>query len=130
MSRLIAFICGRRTKWVVVVFWLVVVAVLGSLAGKLQGAEKNDASSYLPASAESTQELNEQSIFESKNYNPALVVYVRDSGITQADLAKADADARSFASLGVVDGRVAPPIGVRGPQGDRDRHRLGPRLQQ
>jgi putative drug exporter of the RND superfamily len=109
VSRLIAFICGRRTKWVVVVFWLVVVAALGSLAGKLQGAEKNDASSYLPASAESTQELNEQSIFQSKNYNPALVVYVRDSGITQADLAKADADARSFASLGVVDGRVAPP---------------------
>ena len=109
VSRLIAFICGRRTKWAVVVFWLVVVAVLGSLAGKLQGAEKNDASSYLPASAESTQELNEQSIFQSKNYNPALVVYVRDSGITQADLAKADADARSFASLGVVDGRVAPP---------------------
>jgi RND superfamily putative drug exporter len=110
VSRLIAFICGRRTKWIVVVFWLVVVAALGSLAGKLQGAEKNDASSYLPASAESTQELNEQSIFQSKNYNPALVVYVRDSGITQADLAKADADARSFASLGVVDGRVAPPI--------------------
>src|ERR1700732_4384157 len=109
VSRLIAFICGRRTKWVVVVFWLVVVAALGSLAGKLQGAEKNDASSYLPSSAESTQELNQQSIFQSKNYNPALVVYVRDSGITQADLAKADADARSFASLGVVDGRVPPP---------------------
>ena len=109
MNRLIAFICGRRTKWVVVVFWLIVVAALGSLAGKLQGAEKNDASSYLPASAESTQELNQQSMFQSKNYNPALVVYVRDSGITQADLAKADADARSFASLGVVDGRVAPP---------------------
>ena len=109
VSRLIAIICGRRTKWAVVAFWLLVVVVLGSLAGKLQGAEKNDASSYLPASAESTQELNEQSIFQSKNYNPALVVYVRDSGISQADLAKADADARSFASLGVVDGRVAPP---------------------
>ena len=40
IDRLIAFICGRRTKWVVVVFWLVVVAALGSLAGKLQGAEK------------------------------------------------------------------------------------------
>ncbi len=110
MSRLIAIICGRRTKWVVVAFWLLVVVALGSLAGKLQGAEKNDASAYLPGSAESTQELNEQAIFQSKNYNPALVVYVRDSGITQADLAKADADARSFASLPVVDGRVATPI--------------------
>src|SRR5579863_5762794 len=110
VSRLIAFICGRRTKWVVVVFWLVVVAALGSLAGKLQGAEKNDASSYLPASAESTHELNEQAAFQSKNYNPALVVYVRDSGVTAADLAKADADARYFASLPVVEGRVAPPV--------------------
>ena len=109
-SRLIAFICGRRTKWVVVAFWLLVVVALGSLAGKLQGAEKNDASSYLPGSAESTQELNEQAAFQSMNYNPALVVYVRDSGVTAADLAKAKADARYFASLPVVDGRVAPPI--------------------
>ena len=92
------------------VFWLLVVAALGGLAGKLQGAEKNDASSYLPGSAESTQELNEQSVFQSKNYNPALVLYVRDSGITAADLAKAQADARSFASLPVVGGRVAPPV--------------------
>jgi putative drug exporter of the RND superfamily len=109
VSRLIAFICGRRTKWVVVAFWLLVVVALGSLAGKLQGAEKNDASAYLPGSAESTQELNEQAIFQSKNYNPALVVYVRDSGVTAADLAKANADARSFAGLAVVDGRVFPP---------------------
>jgi len=109
-SRLIAFICGRRTKWVVVAFWLLVVVALGSLAGKLQGAEKNDASSYLPGSAESTQELNEQAAFQSKNYNPALVVYVRDSGVTAADIAKAQADARYFASLPAVDGRVAPPI--------------------
>ena len=109
-SRLIAFICGRRSKWVVVVFWLLVVVALGSLAGKLQGAEKNDASAYLPGSSESTQELNEQSIFQSKNYNPTLVVYVRDSGLTAADIAKADADARYFATLSAVDGRVAPPV--------------------
>ncbi len=109
-DRLITIICGRRSKYLVLVFWLVVVAATGSLAGKLQGAEKNDASSYLPASAESTQELNEQAIFQSKNYNPAVVVYVRDGGVTAADLAKADADARYFASLPEVDGRVAPPV--------------------
>ncbi|MGH3257637.1 MAG: MMPL family transporter [Streptosporangiaceae bacterium] len=110
VDRLITIICGRRSKYLVVAFWLIVVAVTASLAGKLQGAEKNDASSYLPASAESTQELNEQAAFQSKNYNPALVVYVRDSGITAADMAKADADARYFASLPVVDGRVAAPV--------------------
>jgi putative drug exporter of the RND superfamily len=110
VNRLIAFVCGRRTKWVVVAFWLLVVVALGSLAGKLQGAEKNDASSYLPGSAESTQELNEQAAFQSKNYNPALVVYVRDTGVTAADIAKARADARYFATLPAVNGRVAPPI--------------------
>jgi RND superfamily putative drug exporter len=110
VDRLITIICGRRSKYLVVAFWLIIVAVTGSLAGKLQGAEKNDASAYLPASAESTQELNEQAIFQSKNYNPALVVYVRDGGVTAADLTKADADARYFASLPVVDGRVAAPV--------------------
>ena len=102
--------CGRRTKYIVVVFWILVVAALGGLAGKLQGAEKNDASAYLPSSAESTQELNEQNLFQSKNLNPALVVYVRDSGVTAADMQKAAADARYFASLPVVNGRVAPPV--------------------
>ncbi len=46
---------GRRAKWAVVVFWLIVVAVAGPLAGKLMGAEKNDAQAWLPAKAESTQ---------------------------------------------------------------------------
>jgi putative drug exporter of the RND superfamily len=109
-SRLIAIICGRRSKYLIVAFWVLVVVAVGSLAGKLQGAEKNDASSYLPGSAESTQELNEQAAFQSKNYNPALVVYVREGGVTAADIAKADADARYFAALPAVDGRVAPPI--------------------
>ena len=108
-GRLIAFVCGRRSKYLVVVFWILVVAALGSLAGKLQGAEKNDASAYLPSSAESTQELNEQNLFQSKNLNPALIVYVRDSGVTAADLRKANADARHFASLAAVNGRVSPP---------------------
>jgi len=73
-SRLIAFVCGRRSKYLVVVFWILVVAALGGLAGELQGAEKNDASSYLPSSAQSTQELNQQNLFQSKNLHPVLVV--------------------------------------------------------
>jgi RND superfamily putative drug exporter len=108
--RIAALPCGRRTKYLVVVFWIVVIALTGSLAGKLQGAEKNDASSYLPASAESTQELNLQAKFTSKNLNPAVVIYQRQSGITPADLRKAAADAHAFAALPAVAGRVAGPI--------------------
>ena len=113
--RIAALPCGRRTKYLVVVFWIVVIALTGSLAGKLQGAEKNDASSYLPVSADSTQELNLQAKFTSKNLNPAVLVYQRQSGITPADLRKAAADARRFAALPAVAGRVAGPI----PSADR-----------
>ncbi len=112
-SRIAALPCGKRTKYLVVVFWVVVIALTGSLAGQLQGAEKNDASSYLPASAESTQELNLQARFVSKNLNPAVVVYQRQSGVTPADLRKAQADARSFAARPAVHGRVIGPIPSR-----------------
>jgi putative drug exporter of the RND superfamily len=109
-ARLAALPCGRRTKYLVLVFWILIVAVTGPLSSKLMGAEKNDASAYLPASAESTQELNLQDKFVSKNLNPAVVVYVRPSGLTPADLRKAAADARSFAALPAVHGQVTGPI--------------------
>ena len=102
---------GRRTKWLVLVFWLVLLAVLGPLSGKLTGAEKNDASAWLPPKAESTQVLNLRSEAISPNVYPGVVVYVRPSGLTAADKAKAAADAAKFATVpGVVHGQVTGPI--------------------
>jgi len=101
---------GRRTKWLVLVFWLVVVAVAGPLSGKLTGAEKNNASSWLPPAAQSTQVLNLQSRFTSPNVYTGVVVYDRSSGLTAADKAKAAADAARFAGVaGVVHGQAAGP---------------------
>jgi RND superfamily putative drug exporter len=101
---------GRRGKWVVVAFWLIVVALAGPLAGKLTSAEKNDAQNWLPASAESTQVLQLQSQAQSADIIPAVVVYDRPSGITAADQAKAAADAEAFAKVsGVVDAQIAGP---------------------
>ena len=102
---------GRRAKWAVVVFWLIIVAVAGPLSGKLTGAEKNDSSSWLPAKAESTKVLDLQSRFQSPNIFTAVVVYDRPSGLTGADRAKAAADAKRFAQVsGVVPGQVTGPI--------------------
>src|SRR5215218_7557809 len=60
--RLAALPCGRWSKWVVLVFWVAVLVVAGPLAGKLNSAQQNDASAWLPKNAESTQvvELAEQ----------------------------------------------------------------------
>jgi len=102
---------GRRTKWLVLVFWLVVLVALGPLAGKLNGAEKNDTSAWLPPKAESTQVLNLRSEVVSPNVYPAVVVYDRPSGVTAADKAEARADAAKIAGLPtVVHGSVSGPF--------------------
>ena len=111
ISRLAEIPAGSWTKWVVVGFWLVVLVIMFPLSSKLMHAEKNDASAWLPGSAESTKALNVQAHFQSPNVFPGVVVYVRASGITAADRAKAAADARKFAGVpGVVPGQIVGPI--------------------
>jgi RND superfamily putative drug exporter len=105
---------GRRTKWLVLVFWLLVVAGLGPLAGKLTNAEKNNASAWLPAAAESTKVVNLQATFQSPNLFTGVVVYSRPSGLTAADRAKTAADARSFAGVaGAVPSQIVGPVVAR-----------------
>jgi putative drug exporter of the RND superfamily len=91
-SRLAGIPAGRVTKWLVVVVWLLVAGALGPLSGKLTDAQKNDGSAWLPHSAESTRAAEELERFDEKDVVPTVVLYTRDSGITAADRAKADAD--------------------------------------
>jgi RND superfamily putative drug exporter len=87
-----------------------VVAVAGPLAGKLNSAQKNDASEWLPKKAESTQVMELAKRFTTSNTVPAVVVYEHPGPITGADQAKAAADARRFAGLPRVSGKVIGPI--------------------
>src|SRR5215472_9850701 len=90
---------NRRAKWAVLVFWLIVAVVAAPLSSKLMGAEKNQASSWLPAKAESTKVLDIQAKIQSPNDFPAVVVYYRPAGLTAADRAKATADLGRFATV-------------------------------
>src|SRR5499425_1610889 len=111
LKKLAEIPAGSWTKWVVVSFWLAALIITFPLFTKLMGAEKNDASAWLPPNAESTKVLNVQARFQSPNIFPGVVVYYRASGITAADRAKAAADARKFAAIhGVVPGTVAGPV--------------------
>jgi len=103
-------VCGRWTKWIVLALWLVVFAVLGPLAGKLTGVEKNDNSAWLPGSAESTKVLHEQRTFQPQDTAPAIVVYERAGGLTDADRAKAAADAGTFGGYGDLSAKVLGPV--------------------
>src|SRR5215469_1743864 len=109
--RLAKIPAGSWTKWLVMGFWVVVLVVALPLSAKLNKAQKNDASAWLPASAESVKALDEQARFQPPNTYPGVVVYYRSSGVTAADRSKAAADARRFAGIaGVVPGTVTGPI--------------------
>ncbi|MGH3416605.1 MAG: hypothetical protein ACRDSS_09060, partial [Actinocrinis sp.] len=89
---------GKVGKWVVLGIWIVLLVGLGSLSGKLNDALDNQASSWLPGSAESTQVFNQSAQFQNTDQSPAVVLYERASGITPADLTKARSDVAFFAT--------------------------------
>ena len=101
---------GRRTKYLVLVFWLVMVALAGPLAGKLTGVEKNDSASWLPGSAESTKVLEIQQSFQSPNALPAVIVYERPSGLTAPTGRRRPPTRSSSAGFEGVQGRPTGPV--------------------
>ncbi|KHL15711.1 RND superfamily putative drug exporter [Mumia flava] len=103
------WISHRWTKYAVIAFWLVLVALLGPLAGQLTDVQENEAENWLPSSAESTKVLDAASAFSSPNVIPAVVVYERDGGLAPGDMEKAAADAEEFGALEGA-GEVVGPI--------------------
>ncbi|HET7430148.1 MAG TPA: MMPL family transporter [Nocardioides sp.] len=83
-------IAGRLTgpvsKWVVLAFWVIVVMAAGSVASKLTDVQDNQASSWLPGSAESTKALEKLAPFQDQNDIATVLVYEKSSGLTKADL--------------------------------------------
>jgi putative drug exporter of the RND superfamily len=111
VRRLASIPAGRWSKWVVLAFWIAVFAVAGPLAGKLNSAQQNDSSAWLPKNAESTQVVDLAKRFSPSDVFPALVVYERSDGpVTAADQAKAAADVKRFAGVKDVTGKVLGPI--------------------
>ncbi|MFF5498877.1 MMPL family transporter [Streptomyces aquilus] len=109
-------VCGRRAKWVVLVLWLVLLFLTAPLASKLTDAQDNDAASWLPGSAESTQVLQISEDFRPEQI-PAVVIYARESGLTAQDKAQIQEDARQLKELRDHGVRGAE---TRGPAYDRE----------
>ena len=85
--------------------WLAAGAIGGPYFGKIGEVSSNDQTSYLPASSESTRVQDLQREFTDSDSIPAIVVYARSGGLTQADRDFADARIQSVKDLrGVSDG--------------------------
>ncbi|WP_332664735.1 MMPL family transporter [Aeromicrobium sp.] len=111
MNRQIAgWIAHRWAKWVTLVVSLIIIIGMAVLGFKLTSVQENDIAAWLPGDAESTKVIQKSSAFSDPDSAAAVVLYVRDSGITPADLAKATADAAAFANVELVDDNVVGPI--------------------
>jgi RND superfamily putative drug exporter len=86
------------------------VAVSFGPAGKLTGAQDNDAVSWLPGNAESTEVLKATEQFSSPDEIPAVLVYERAGGVTQADQQAVGRHVAAYGSLKDVDRDVVGPI--------------------
>jgi RND superfamily putative drug exporter len=107
--RIAGALTGRVTKWVVLVAWLIVIAAASTFAQKLSDVQNNEASSWLPASAESTKALDKLAPFSDENDIPTIVVYHRAGGLTPADFRAIGEQAPQIADL---DGVVTPSDGT------------------
>ena len=128
LRRISTLAAGRRAKWVVLGLWLVLAVALGPLQPKLQDATKNENSDFLPASADSTRvdRLLKDRFREGREVD-ALVVYTREGGLTAADRARIQRDARDLVSNGDLI-RAAPPITPFGQPGGGGAQGNGPSL--
>jgi RND superfamily putative drug exporter len=97
----------------VLVAWIVVLAMAGTLSGKLTGAEKNNATAWLPGAAESTKVLDAENAFQAPNTLVAVVVFQRSPALTGVDRAKIADDARAFARVAPLGGPIMGPVWSR-----------------
>src|SRR5690242_20321144 len=101
---------GRVTKWIVLAFWILALVVLGGLSAQLADVQNNEASTWLPGSAESTKVAEELSSTVDPNNIPTLVVYSREGGLTDEDRAQIAEQAQEIGGVkGVVDNTLVTP---------------------
>jgi putative drug exporter of the RND superfamily len=85
---LFTFAAGRRAKWIVFGIWFLAIFIASgpaNLPGKFEDAESNEATSYLPGSAESTDALEATESLQDGELAPAVIVYRREAELTAAD---------------------------------------------
>src|SRR5262245_15273567 len=113
-SRLAGIPSGRRTKWLVLIAWLVLLMAGGALGGKLQSVTQNNADAYLPGSAEATQVIKLQDKVRKDDAMLTIVSYERKGGITAQDRAAAQAAAAKLRTLPRDEQVVGPLVSKDG----------------
>jgi RND superfamily putative drug exporter len=111
MGALARMVTGRRSKWLVVLAWVVLTVPFSALGSRLADVTDNRTESFLPAEAESTEALRvQEQRFPGGETVTGLVVYRRAGGLTDADRAEIAADAQRAVDAVPVQGAPVVPF--------------------
>jgi putative drug exporter of the RND superfamily len=118
MAQLARIVTGRRSKWLVVLAWLVLLGAFGPLGSRLADVTDNRTESFLPPDAESTEALRlQEQRFTGGETVSGLIVYRRAGGLTEADQETIAADAALAAEALPLVGPPITPFQERSPPG-------------
>ncbi len=107
-----SLITGRRSKWIVIVVWLLGASALVPFSSKLAAVEQNSQASFVPSGAPSTVVSDLESRFPDLNRLAALAVLYRAQGLSESDLAYAHSLKSHIDRLGLVGVSAVLPVAV------------------
>lgn len=99
----------RAIPWMVLAFWIGVLALASPFASKLGDVTHDRVTDYLPASADSTQVAKIQEELPGGQTTELVLVYHREGGLTAADRATA---AQQLTRIGTLHPLAATPHGI------------------
>ncbi|WP_121256909.1 MMPL family transporter [Nocardioides ferulae] len=99
---------GRISKWVVLVAVLLVAGIMSGFAGKLTDVQNNETESWLPDSAESTRAFEKLEAFQDPYDVGTTVVYYKQAGLDETDLAAIEAQATELEGIEGVTEVLTP----------------------
>jgi putative drug exporter of the RND superfamily len=107
MRGLVARFPGRRSAWFVIGAWVVLVAVFAPFGTKVADVTNDE---YVLPSSSPTSKLQKtlRERFPGGDQRPAIFVYRREGGLTEADKQKIVADARAVRDLKDVQQPIVP----------------------
>lgn len=112
-SKLLALPSRRGLKWVFLAAWLIAMFAIsaGQLPTKFDDAIENESTSFLPGDAESTKALALSEEIQGGELAPIVIVYRREGGLEEQDLARIAADRKALnAELTEATSPYAKPI--------------------
>ena len=107
LSRVASFVTGRRSRWVVLGVWLLLFAAMLPLSAKLPEVTEEN---YGRPDGSQSKEVGDllAEAFPGGDTSPALLVYRREGGLTDADRRVVEEDAREVAELPLVGDPIPP----------------------